>query len=57
MKQMMYYAMPLLLAFNLHFSSNTIPLLFNFLAIISREDEVQNAFTAPVASPLVYICS
>lgn len=28
------------LTFNLHFSSNTIPLLFNFLTIISRENEV-----------------
>ena len=32
------------LTFNLHLSSNTIPLLFNFLAIISREDEVQECF-------------
>ena len=28
------------LTFNLHFCSNTITLFFNFLAIISREDEV-----------------
>ena len=32
------------LTFNLHFGSNTIPLFFNFLAIISRENEVQECF-------------